>query len=72
MNPAWAHTGEAGSTKEPRGPAPVAWVAKDGGVWRWECRVCGCSDVRWRHRDALREVRQHLARHNDFGFGRKQ
>lgn len=50
---------------------PQAVVAKDGGVWRWECRRCGCSDTRWRHRDAIGEVRQHLHRHQTFGFGRK-
>lgn len=47
---------------------PHATVAKDGGTWRWECRHCGCSDVRWRHREAIHEVRVHLARHQSFGF----
>ena len=48
--------------------APLATVARDGAVWRWECRYCLREDTRWRHADAFREACEHLARHQTFGF----
>ena len=50
----------------------VVTVAKDGAVWRWECRRCHREDTRWRHPDALRDACDHVVRHQTFGFRRKQ
>ena len=50
----------------------VAVFRKDD-TWTWMCRVplCGQSEWRGRHVDALADAHRHLRGHSEFGFGKR-
>lgn len=53
-------------------PPARTFVAKDGSVWRWTCRVplCGATDWRGRVDEANRDAAEHLGKHARFGIRR--
>lgn len=53
-------------------PPARTFVAKDGTVWRWTCRVplCGATDWRGRVDEANRDATEHLGKHAQFGIRR--
>jgi hypothetical protein len=56
----------------PQPMLPIAVFRKDD-TWSWLCRIplCGQSEWRGRHVDALADAHKHLRSHREFGFGKR-